>query len=42
MDGDMLKVFHTDTRDSRIKKVEGTTPTKNIYFTMLKLKKQYK
>lgn len=42
IDGDMLKVFHTDTRDNRIKKMEGTTPTKNIYFTMLRLKKQYK
>lgn len=42
IEGDTLQVFHTDVKDNRIKKMDGATPTKALYLTMLRLKKQYK
>jgi hypothetical protein len=42
IEGDLLKVFYTDIKDNRIKRLDGSVPLKSIYLTMLRLKKQYK
>ena len=42
IDGDTLKVFFTDVKDNRIKRMDGSMPTKALYLIMLRLKKQYK
>lgn len=35
-------IFHTDSKENRVKKVSGTTPAESLYPMMIRLRQQYK
>ena len=42
IEGSSLLIFHTDSKDNRIKQVSGTTPAQSLFPMMIRLRQQYK